>query len=311
MKRISIIKKGLLVACLFFAAMTNSFAQEEKEDEGPQPVIRLQYFNNNNKLQYLLLHSQLKKGKVFTPQANKSYSLYLDSADQQYLVGNLKTNNDGKAKTFINPSLKEKWNASSSHVFILKEGDEEIISDFTINKSKINIDTVNTDGARSIVATVTRLQDEEWIPVPDVELKVGVQRLGGILSAGEEDMYTTDSTGAVTVELSKPGIPGDAKGNYSLAVRVEDHETLGNLLFEQTVPWGNRSVAEKGFFEQRTLWSTRFRTPLWLLLMAYTIVIGVWGTLLYLIWQLYKIKKIGNGVKEHNIAASPGNTVPG
>lgn len=111
------------------------------------------------------------------------YSLYLDSADQQYLVGNLKTDETGKAKTFINPALKDKWNSASSHLFILKEGDEEIISDYTINKARIDIDTLNTDGVRSITATVLQLQDNEWVPVPDVEVKVGVQRMGGILQA--------------------------------------------------------------------------------------------------------------------------------
>ncbi len=280
---------------LLLTAIVTGFAQEEKEEEedAPLPVIRLQYFNTNNKVQYLLLHSQLKKGKVFTPQANKSYSLYLDSADQQYLAGNLKTDETGRAKTFINPALKDKWNSASSHLFILKEGDEEIISDYTINKARIDIDTLNTDGVRSITATVLQLQDNEWMPVPDVEVKVGVQRMGGILSAGDEDMYTTDSSGVVAVDLAKLDLPGDAKGNYTLAARIDDHETLGNMLFEKTVPWGTNKVVDKGFFEQRALWSTSMRSPYWLLMMASAIVIGVWSTLIYLVFQIFRIKKLG------------------
>ena len=42
-----------------------------------EPVVKLHYFNANN-LQYLLLESNLKKGKVLTPQENKTYQLYID-----------------------------------------------------------------------------------------------------------------------------------------------------------------------------------------------------------------------------------------
>ena len=46
-------------------------------------------------------------------------------------------------------------------------------------------------------------------------------------------------------------------------------------------------------FDQRKLWATKFRTPLWLLFMAYSIVIGVWGTIIYLVLQIIRIKRIG------------------
>ncbi len=36
------------------------------------------------------------------------------------------------------------------------------------------------------------LKMEEWVPAADVDMKVGINRLGGILSAGEEAIYTTD-----------------------------------------------------------------------------------------------------------------------
>jgi hypothetical protein len=140
---------------------------------------------------------------------------------------------------------------------------------------------------------VSALEGGEWIPAKDVEMKVGVNRLGGILSVGDEETYTTDSTGTVSAEFKKDSLPGDQQGNIILVAKVEDNDKYGNLLIEKTVPWGLAITPQKNFFDQRTLWSTRYRTPLWLLFIAYSIVIGVWGTIIYLVAQIVKIGKLG------------------
>jgi hypothetical protein len=123
---------------------------------------------------------------------------------------------------------------------------------------------------------------------------VGVVRSGGsLLPVGDEATYTTDSTGKITAELTKKNLPGDEKGNLVLIARVDENDTYGNLSVVKTVPWGVAVKPNTKFFEQRTLWSTRFRTPLWLLGMAISIMAGVWGTIIYLVFQLVKVKKLG------------------
>ena len=264
-----------------------------QDDSSATSIVKLQYFNNNSSMQYLLLESSLKKNKVFTAQQNKSYELFLDSAGAANYIGKVITNVEGKSKIFIPVSLKDAWNTADQHTFIVKAGDEEIINDYTINKAKLTLDTVTTDGVRNLTATVMKLTGEAWVPAADVELKIGIARLGGILSAGEEATYTTDSTGTVTVEFKRDSLPGDLKGNYNLVAKVEDNDQFGNLLVEKTVPWGTKLKPDNSFFNLRTLWTTRFRTPYWLLFLAYGIVIAVWGTMIYLVVQIIKIKKLG------------------
>jgi hypothetical protein len=92
-------------------------------------------------------------------------------------------------------------------------------------------------------------------------------------------------------------MPGDEKGNIVLVARVEDNDNYGNLVVEKSVPWGKVVKTDISFFDQRTLWSTRFRTPVWLLVMAYGMVIGVWGTIIYIVLQIFRIKKMGTGLK--------------
>ncbi len=271
-------------------------ARSQEDSAAPEPVVKLHYYNINNNQQYLLLESMLKKGKVLTPQKNKKYELYLDSSVAENLVGSFTTNADGKAKAFLPPSLKAAWDSKTQHIFTVKEGGEEIITDFTITRARITLDTSSSDGVRTITVSVKKQSGAEWLPVPDVEMKAGISRLGGILPAGDEATYTTDSSGTVAIEMKKDSLPGDAEGNIILAAKVEDHEELGNLQTEKAVPWGVAQKTDNSFFNKRTLWSTRFRTPGWLLVMAYGIVLSVWGTLIYLVLQLFKIKKLGKKV---------------
>lgn len=277
---------------LFFVFAMSLLTRPLAAQEEGKKIVKLHYVNSNNSVQYLLLESMLKKGKVLSPITHQSYKIYLDSAGIN-LISNLKTDETGKAKAFIPPSLKAVWDASSQHTFIVMAGDEEVISDFVITKAKITLDTSNADGVRNITVSVLKMEDTKWVPAADVEMKVGIQRLGGILSAGEEDNYTTDSSGTVMVEFKRDKLPGDQKGNLLLVAKVEDNELFGSLIAEKKALWGVAAKVETGFFDQRTLWSTRFRTPYWLLFMAYSIIIGVWGTLFYLIRQVIEIIKLG------------------
>jgi hypothetical protein len=288
----------LWLPCLLLISVTA--AAQDKDSVVSKEVVKLRYFNEHNSMQYILLESTIKTGKKVTPQINKVFQLYLDSNKAENLVAKVYTGKDGKAKAFIPPALKTLWEASPKHIFIAvaeaTSKEEETAYEFEMAKARLTLDTSSEEGAKSITVLAEQLVDGEWVPAPDVEMKVGVQRLGGILSAGEEETYTTDSSGSVTVEVKRDSLPGDQKGNVVLAARVDDNDMYGSLLATKTVPWGVAVKPDTGFFDQRTLWSTRFRTPLWLLMMAYAIVIGVWGTIIYLVMQIVKIKKLGKEV---------------
>jgi len=277
-----------------FVILTNRVAAQE-DSVVKEEVVKLHYFNSNNKLHYILVESLLKTGKKYTPLSSRTVELYLDSNQTENKIAKIVTDENGKAIVPLPPSLKAVWDASGKHVFIAVstvKGEEKTV-ELGIVKSRIALDTATADGVRSITVHVDQFVNNSWIVAPDVEMKIGVKRHGGVLSAGDEATYTTDSTGSVTVEYNKDSLPGDQHGNITLVAKTEDHELFGNLITEKNVSWGSAMAPDDSFFNQRTLWTTRFRTPFWLLFIAYTIVIGVWGTLIYLVTQLFKIRKLG------------------
>ena len=304
----------LLLLLVAGTLLTNkAIAQEDTaaKKETPKELVTLKYYAENSGVQYLMLHNFLKTGKKIEPLKNKVFKLYLDSSSAENLIGNVTTDDKGRAKSFLPPSLKIMWDANTLHKFIAMANgkDEDAAAEIEIAKARIKIDTSSEEKIKSITVLVTKLENGAWLAVKDVEMKIGIQRHGGILSAGEAATYTTDSTGTAIVQLNKDSLPGDIKGNIILAASVEDNDLFGNLMVKKTVPWGVSVITAPGFFDQRTLWSTRFRTPIWLLVMAYSIVIGVWGTIIYLVLQLIKIKKLSKNDVEEYAATDSGGMV--
>lgn len=285
----------IIASCLLAFNLPVSGQEEEKPK--PEPTVILKYFANNNHVQYLLIQTVLKEGKKSTPLPKQVVKVFMDSAAAESMVAKTYTDVNGKAKIILPPALKDRWNSNAKHTFIgvleATSIEDERTSEIEVTRSKIELDTANTDGTRTINIKMMALENDEWVPAKEVEMKVGISRLGSILTAGENEIYSTDSVGNIEVEFNKDSLPGDEKGNFMLVAKVEDNDQFGNLIVEKKVPWGIALQPDNSFFNQRTLWSTRSRAPLWLLFMVYTIVIGVWGTIIYLIFQIVKINKLG------------------
>ncbi len=287
------LKIVLTLVCLFCLFSTSVVLAQDSIPA--QPDIAIRYFVHNNNIHYLMVQTRVKVGKKFQPVPAQPIAVYLDSNSKENLIGTAVTDNHGNAKIAIPTILKNKWNSSATHSFITLLADPvtEITSTLDITKARINLDTSTVDSVRTVIVNVQFYETEVWKPAPDVEMKIGVIRSGGVLSAGDEATYTTDSSGTVSVDFTKHNLPGDVNSNFVLVAKVEDNELYGNLSVEKVVPWGIALKTDAQFFDQRTLWSTRFKTPLWLLFMAYGIVFLVWGVIIYLVIALIKIKKLG------------------
>ena len=259
--------------------------------------ISLSSFISNNKIPYVLVKVKTKVDGKFQMVSGINLNLFLDKDSAGTLIAKVVTNEKGEATAVIPPSLKNEWNASITHTFLATfEGNkkyEASKADVIVGKAKILIDTTSD---RKITATFLEMKDTAWTPVKGVELKIAVKRFDADLSVNETQTFTTDSLGQASADFKRDSIPGDSKGNIILVAKVEDNDQYGNLSIEQTVPWGAQFVAQNNF-NKRTLFATRDKAPVWLLLMAYSIVIVVWGILFSLVDTIFKIKKLGQQIK--------------
>lgn len=267
-----------------------------QETETPPTLLSLKYFLPENKVPYVSVFTKKKIGRKFEPVPGITVNVYLTEVAPGNLIGKVTTASNGEGRVAFPTVLKTSWDALDAFTIVAESvpaGKEELLSaELPIKKAILIIDTVNEDGVRNVTGMLKVKKGSEWATVPDVEMKLKIKRELGNLTVGDAETYTSDTSGIASAGFIKDSMPGDAKGNIILVARVEDNDDYGNLEVEKTVPWGKVAQAQPNFWH-RTLWSTGNRAPIWLLVIAFSIIIGVWGTVIYLVKQVFKIKKMG------------------
>ncbi len=289
--------RSVILLNLVFAIF---YAQANAQDSTQAPtILGISYFLPANNVPYLAISTKKKVGRKFEPVRNIKINVYCNGETAANLLGTVTTAENGIAKLGFPPSFRNTWDSLNEFKFIAMSdsaaGQEPLNTDITIKKAILIVDTTSQDGTRMVTGELKEKNGSDWTPVKDIDMKLSVKRMDGNLSVGDKDTYTSDSAGVSSAQFMRDSIPGDAKGNITLVAQVDDNDTYGNLVAERTVSWGRAFAPPTNFFSQRTLWSTRFRTPIWLLAIAYSTVIGVWGTIIYIIFQLVRIKKLSAG----------------
>lgn len=286
-----------LVCCLIGLQSELHAQKDSVKQVKRKPFLSLNYHNVQNQIQTITFKGFIKSENKLEPIASKNVKVYFNEAGTpENLVGEAKTDFSGKAVFTIPPKFNEIWKSSTTQtlVGVLEPFDEfeELETETEISKSKMLVDTMTEDDQKKIVVKFYEQSDSSWIPIPDVEMKVGVKRLGSILPIGEEVTFTTDSTGTIIADYMLDSIPGNESGDIVLMAKVEEHETYGTVENEIPVPWG--SAFQNQFnVNHRSLWATGDKVPIWLLFLAFTIIASVWGTIVYILFQLLKIIRLG------------------
>lgn len=298
MKTLNNLYKSYLPLIIFITFVNPSWGQKDTaEVVKKKPFLSLKYFNIQNETHYLVFQGMLKTKNNLEPLSKRNLTVFLnDETEASNKIGNFVTDFEGKANIQIPITFAEAWKASNQQKFIaiLDSIDElgVLQTEAEITKSKLLLDTVMEDEVRKIKVTCLELSDSTWTPVSDVEIRVGVKRLSSILPVGEEATVTTDSSGTALVEFAIDSIAGDENGMIYLAAKIEENDSYGNLAYELKVPWGYAGSYSSNY-GKRSLWATGDKVPMWLLTLAFGIIFSVWGTLIYLIIQIFKVRKMG------------------
>lgn len=279
---------SLACCCLSLAA----WPQEEKK---PLQLV-LSYHLQNNNLPYLEVLARTKEGKKFIPLPGIEVNLYFNEASEDRLMNKVLTAANGKVRVGISPRFRDAWRSGVSFTFLASSPGnqwyDEAEGEIQITRANIFLDTVEDAELKTLRATVIQQTAEGVRPAAGVELRIAVKRMSGTnLVVGEEDSYTTDSTGSAIAEFKRDSLPGDAEGFITVVAMTEDNETFGNISMEKRIPWGIAPAIER--FDRRTLFATRDKSPYWLLVLAYSSALAVLGTIIYLFTRIAVMRRIG------------------
>lgn len=286
-------RTGLLLAallCLLYPAAA--------QDKDAELLLKLAYFNTDNAVASLKVTALEKSDGKLSPVSRLPVTLYLNDTASADCIGQVITDAAGKATAYIPAALQLVYKQGDQLHFIAVSrpyhGFDAHTTDMDIIKARLQLDTIaGDDGARTIVATLLQQVNGVFTPVKDADVKIGVQRMASFLPVGEEEAYTTDSLGKAVAAFGVAGLPGDEKGKLVLTARVEDNDLYGNLSMGKSVPWGAVKKQDAFGYGNRAMWATNNKAPLALQLVAYTLIVLVWGIIFYLVLQLLKIRRLG------------------
>lgn len=209
--------------------------------------------------------------------------------DKEVLIGSAKTSKKGVASFSVPADYK--YMADQDGYITLSarfEGSEvidAISEDRTFKDLKLELELIDEEGVRTIKAKAYTLNSAgEEMPV-EADLYFYAD---GMLSKIKLDDPSLEE-GAFEYEFEYlAGLPGDADGNITFSVVVEDHDDFGNVVQKKTINWGtpNQNVAETN-----KLWSEA--APYWMYIVLTIMLAGVWANFVYTGINLYKIKKEG------------------
>ena len=215
--------------------------------------------------------------------------IYNEIDDKKIELGTTTTNMHGKCKfTLKNFNEIRSDSTQTYNILISFKGNE------SFKKARKSISFKNVDIDAKIITihgvnyiTATLLDTNTNNPIIDESLNVNVQRLFRPLRIGKE-FNNTDETGTILVPVEE-GIPG-VDGNITIEVVLNDHDEFGTVKALVNAPLGT-PIVDESTFDKRTMWSPRNKTPLFLLIFPNFIIFGMWGLIVYLMFNLFKISK--------------------
>jgi hypothetical protein len=249
--------------------------------------LSVDYFHIMNQEAYIAIEAKYKIEKKYVPAQNLNLNIYFQfTEDSLQLIGSCQTEQNGFAK-FKLPIIRQgEIDSVIEYAYIVRIEDSDQFNDasksVTFYQSYLDSRIIEED---SIYYLIGELVDAKNLPVEGVKLQVQVQRLFAPLKIGRS--IKTDENGMVKVEIADP-LPGP---NGVLIFEVVcDNKKYGNLKIEIEASIG-KEIVDLSTYDKRTMWSSRDKTPLFLLIFPNMIILGIWICIFILVKNIYTISK--------------------
>lgn len=234
--------------------------------------------------------SKINKKSEGIPNIN--LQIYNQWNDTSILLGESTTDMDGKSLFELdNLNIIKPDSTNLYNIKVFFEGND------SFKKASKSINFKNADIYAKLITkdsinyVTAELFDKSSGSLVEGELlTVQVQRLFKPLKLGKK-LNFTDENGSITVPIEE-GIPG-IDGVLTFEIVLSDHDDFGTIKALIKAPIGI-PIVEESTFDERTMWSPRNKTPIFLLVIPNILTFGIWGFIIYLVVNLFKIQKSKN-----------------
>ena len=277
-----LITRHLFLVVLSVFLCTSVFAQDKVR-------LKAEYVKVMNEGVYFDIQATAKVNDENVNVSNIELVIYNLVGDEQVELGKTKTNMQGKSRFKLKDLSTIKPDSSNTYNIDISFAGNDKFSDASKSISFKNADIVaklvTIDSVNYVTATLIDKSTDSLLV--GQSLKVQIQRLFKPLPIGEE-FNETDEDGTILVSIPE-GIPG-VDGIIAIEVVLSESDEFGTVKAIVNAPIG-KPVVDESTFDQRTMWSPRSKTPLFLLIFPNLLTFAIWGIIIYLITNLFKINK--------------------
>jgi len=279
----------LLGIFLSATAFNDLYAQDAKKNTVRLKADYVKIMDGNSQIN---ITATSKIGKKNVEVSNIEIDIFNEIEDDKIKLGNVTTNMHGKSKFDIKDLMDIKPDSTNTYNLLISfngnDSFKKTKKTLSFKDAVIEAKLITKDSINYITATLIDKSTDSFIE--GESLNVQVQRLFRSLRIGEV-FNNTDENGTIIVPIEK-GIPG-IEGNLIIEVVLNDHDDFGTVKALVNAPIGT-PIIDESTFDQRKMWSPRNKTPIFLLIFPNLLIFGMWGLIVYLFINLFKIAKSKN-----------------
>ncbi len=263
-----------------------SFTVEAQEEA----TVRLSLsYKMENQEAFLTAKARTRVGRRYENIHGLGILFYTVIDGDKKLLGDSNTNHSGEATMSIGDISTLEYDSMGMWHFVAsvenKDGFRDVDEEISITPIKIDFKVeISEDSVASVRVQSRKSMDNG--PVSEAEVRLYVSRYFAPHWLSEIEF--TDDNGEFEFSLEEM-LPGDLDGLVTLGIRLEGDDT-GAVFHEEKVNYGIPYEPDTSF-DERSMWAPANKTPLWLLVFPNLIILGVWGTLIYLVYYLYLISR--------------------
>ena len=280
---------SLMILCVALCTLSSQYThgQDVKKNRVRLKADYVKVMGNES---YFDIKASAKIDKKNVSVSNIEVIVYQELNDDQIKLGTVTTDNNGEHRFIIKNFNTLKTDSTNTYNFLISfKGNDDFkkaSKSIQFKDATITAEIITKDSINYISSTLRETSTDSLLV--DQSLNVQVQRLFKPLRIGKE-FNNTDDNGTIIVPIEE-GIPG-VDGNLIIEVVLYDSDEYGTVKAMVEAPIGVQ-IVDESTFDQRTMWSPRNKTPIFILVFTNLLIVGIWGIIVYLISNLFKIVKL-------------------
>lgn len=276
----------LLIVAIFFSIVGNNLYAQQKKNKAR---INADFVNVLDGDKYLSIKASARINKKTVEISHIDLSIIQELNNEEIVLGKTKTDASGKSKFKIENFNDLRPDSIGNYNLIVRfsgnDSFKKASRSISLKKANISTELLVKDSVNYIHAQLIDVFKDSIIA--DTPLDVRVDRLFKPLRIGDIP-FNTDENGEIEVPI-EDGIPG-VNGNLKLEVVLSESDDYGTVIASVIAPIGS-VIIDESTYDQRTMWSPRGKTPVFLLSVTYAFILIVWGLFIYLFINLVRIFK--------------------